>query len=455
MRKLFAWTALTALVVSVAGIGFNGISPALGAVLDGFSIDTQDKSVTITLFTDQRVPYTTETEGRQFTIIVPDAKLSPEQAESLPVVIDNKNRFIGRAVPTDDGKVKIILPNLPANEYAVSIQQKLHGHQTTTAQTKPTPAEKTATATPTAKPRMTAFESDEQALERIAQKFQARKTAHKPAQSTTSRGLRLSPVKNAQSVDSTIWNPYVVGNRPTTEKDAKSQSEQTSGTKSPPSEHTTAELFPKAAVTDNRFPAVQPHDPLWYLHSLPPAIPPVADNLEGLAKALTPDDKSSDSISPQVEEKIKIISAPHPLHGLKTAILSLPKWLLASVGVFFCGLGLFGLIGAVVLLRILFVQTQPSLIQPAFVMPGAAMPYPQASTVSTGAVSSASKSAYATMPFVPLFQDVSSINTLDYLKGGARTVPQAVRNTTLLKFPRMRRYGQKSSRTKVTTLAGR
>lgn len=446
MRNIRAWSALTGLVVSVALGMLSGVfqmeNPAWCAVLDGFSINTQDKAVTVTLYTDQRTAYTTETQGRQFTIVLPNAQLAPSQVEEgLPVVIDNKNRFIGRAVPTDDGQVKIILPNLPAEEFTVSIQQQTKTARptetpTTTTASSVKPAKKPIAAIPAIKPRPAILETDEQAFERVTAKFQQKKTASATPRRNPEpgRGLRLSSAKSA-SAGSTIWNPYVVRNQPT-EVTAEAQQNSAATTRPATSGEPVSAI--SLAETPAR-PSAPPVDPLWYLHSLPPAEglnTLLSDDLQGMAKAAT---QSAEPSKPKQAQAQPQPAPERPIHELKAMIKKLPAWLWITLGIFFSGLGLFGLIGAAVLLKVLFIQAKPQAMQPAFVM---AQPMPVGLPDAPARPTAApvqSKPAYASTPRQVLFQDTSSINALDYLKNNARSVSEAVQNSTLLRFPHTRR----------------
>jgi len=223
-------------------------SVAMAGELDGFRIHTQDKSVTITLVGDQTLPYSTERHDHQLTITLPETKLSKKlQDEGLPVVIDNQNRFIGRAVPTADGKVKIIIPNLPAEGYAVSIHQQ---HETASTESSssiassakpasvkhapPKPLVKQSNPDSVLKPRSAIKTNSKQAFDQVLSRLPSSNVAKqmplRPGIATTSKlvppktildklnnpsPMMLSTVE-PNSTDpggkrpGTIWNPYVV-----------------------------------------------------------------------------------------------------------------------------------------------------------------------------------------------------------------------------------------------------
>ena len=448
--------ALGGVALSGIGLGMQTRLPAFGAELDGFAINTQDKAVTITLFTDQRVPYTTEHQGKQFTIVLPGTQLSQEQVDNgLPVVIDNKNRFIGRAVPTEDGKVKIILPNLPATDYAVSIQQKRPG------QASAAPANEPAE---NIQPRPAVSQQEANRFEQVASNFPKpakRKTTtsanHNNARSSS---MKLSPAPN-RTVESTVsgngsvWNPYVVkapavpsiatsaysNYRPVNHSPAAAPAiHQALNGDAPINTISVAETLQNGSSNAVRLNANNPADPLWYLHSLPPANPgALSDNLEGpaaqnLAAAISsPEVKATPSGNSPAQADGKGFN-----QSLKDAVSAIPRWLLITLAVFLGGMGLFSSIGGLVLLRVLFSQTKQHFYPSgAPLQPVDANPNPGEASANR-----AGKSAYASRPNAPqlAFEDKTSISSLDYLKGSPSNISQAVQNTVLLKFPSHKKH---------------
>lgn len=423
------------------GLGLQTFMPVLGAELDGFAINTQDKAVTVTLFTDQRANYTTEHHGKQFTIVLPQTQLSKEQLENgLPVVIDNKNRFIGRAVPTDDGKVKIILPNLPAEDYAVSIQQKRRGQSAAT--TKPIES---------LKPRPAVKAEPESHFEQVASNFP--KPVAKPGQSANH--LRLSPAPQKANRGQ-VWNPYVyrptdfqpVASKTVTRPVAKKAPRIAVNTQDEPvSTVSVAESVQQAFGDQNISP--QPastgnaSDPLWYLHSLPPsnAAQATGDTLQGPAAQLLPFGQTPAN-PVQVTEKPAPSEIKELTAEIRKGFQSLPRWLVITVAVFLGGMGLFSLIGGLVLLKILFNQSRLSLGNnaPPNGLPYSVVPTHTApDTVKANNANQPDKSSYASRPaYGPTslqFEDKASIQALDYLKNNASSVTQAVYNSSLVKFP--------------------
>jgi hypothetical protein len=179
-------------------------------------------------------------------------------------------------------------------------------------------------------------------------------------------------------------------------------------------------------------------DPLWYLHALPPASVdslPAADTLAGPALQQAPATTQA-----KTSERANPMAPPHSLSsGMRDMIASIPKWLLITLALFLGGIGVFTLIGGLVLLRILFSQTRQQFMpQPMIAYPTNMPVYaPAPETKAEPAAVSPLKSAYASKPALPqvIFQDKASFNALDYLKKNPGNVRQAVHNATLLKFP--------------------
>lgn len=139
------------------------------ATLNDFEIDTTQNNVKIILHTDQRAHYTTESNGKQFAVILSDTKLSQGMMKSgLPVVTDASNKWIGRAMPMDGGRVKILLPNLPTSQVAISVLQKKSA------------AEKSVEPIEVLRPKSAVPETDA-ALDEIVKRFQRPELSHPPA----------------------------------------------------------------------------------------------------------------------------------------------------------------------------------------------------------------------------------------------------------------------------------
>lgn len=425
MKRPILFAAIAGLLLPVVGLGMRNSGPAWAATLDGFAINTQDKAVTVTLYTDQRVPYTTENQGRQFTITLPDTQISPEQmTNGLPVVIDNKNLFIGRALPAGDGKVKIVLPNLPANEYAVSIQQKRPGQ-----------GNENATLL---KPRSALQNSAETGFEQIASRYTAQQSNTTGGSKKPSRnGLRLAPVamNGMRTADGSVWNPYVV------KAPATPYSHYRPVTRKPAERKTPAVSEPVNTVSMAE-PRTNSPDPLWYLHSLPPMAPsvnptpaapgemigPAVSNTGLLAQAANP------VVLPQAQPAAITLDLGKQV---KAIFKALPPWVVITSVLFLGGIGIFALIGGLVLLKLLLTQVKQDGLTGA--MPAQA-PLNAASEPVQNRTTS--RKPYAARPKASSrvsFQDTASVNAMDYLKEAPSNMSQAVQRSTLVKFPYGRR----------------
>lgn len=452
MKKSEVFVALGGLTLALSGLTWFGLPWADAAELNGFAINTQDKAVTVTLFTDQRANYTTEHQGKQFTIVLPNTQLSQEQIDNgLPVVIDNKNRFIGRAVPGEDGKVKIILPNLPANEYSVSVQQKRPGQ-----------AAAAHTSIENLKPRPIVKPAGENRFEQVAANFPR---PVQPAPVVNHAGpLKLTSISTNRANRGNIWNPYVynpsdfsrTANGVTLSRPARGVKKVAKSTApmdfqpEPVSTVSVAESLQPAASQAPVQPAGN-KDPLWYLHALPPANSAVTsgDNLQGLASQALPSAESAKA-NP-AESKPEKVERFNLAEEFKAAFKTVPRWLVVTISLFLSGMGLFTLIGGLVLLKILFTQRQPlhpNLPYVAGVVPMYAPP--DTSLDFSASLKPRSKASYASHPSYGQaslrFEDKASVQALDYLKQNSASVAQAVQNAALVKFPATRKHRAMSQR---------
>ncbi len=423
------------------GLGLLTPNLSLAAELNGFAINTQDKNVTVTLFTDQRVSYSTEHQGKQFAIILPETQLSQEQIDNgLPVVLDNKNRFIGRAVPHGDGKVKIILPNLTANEYSVSVQQQ-HGKQ----------PQKVAVSTPEKlKPRPAVTKEPASHFEQVAAHFP--KPSPKKEVGTASinnNRLKLNPAP-VRATQGGVWNPYVY--RPT---DFQQEQQPVRKASKPVQSYTTPRTEPVNTISvAESIPEPQPEasaksDPLWYLHALPPAQSVPADALQGPANSIEAQANPQGATHTVQPVKVGLSDIKELTSEVRKGFQSIPPWLVITVAVFFGGIGLFCVIGGLVLLKVLFTQARQSLgngVFPANMGLVQLYPHPAATESGvTGESETPEKSTHGTRPSYGQtslkFEDKSAIKALDYLKESPVNVTQAIHNTRITRLQNRRRTG--------------
>lgn len=426
MKKTIAFLLTGSVLLSVGVFCPQG---SWSAELNGFTIDTQDKTVTVTLLMDQKVPYVLERQGRQMTIVLSGAQLSQEQLNNgLPVVIDNKNRFIGRAVPAEDGKIKIILPNLPASEYTVSVVQKRPAPSNGIGA--PIPSQAVAHAG-------LAFEQTASAdnFEQVASRFSSTNTSNYEPTQHKSRASRHRPVRfggERTSGRSMLWNPYVVAkDEHPVEAPAIKASTRAPHRASEPANA----LVALADAPSSRLKKSLGHgDPdgsgLDNLHALSPSLPtglirttdvsaapdiqePKAATEKAPAEAAT-DSKASDSGKPAAPES-RAETGGFP-------------WLWVILAIFIGGLGILGVIGALLLLRWMIATGRWPLQMPA-AGPQLHTPAEHASAPPT---SPPSGTTYADIPrdafLNPVFQDRAAIRSQDYLKDMPDSIEQAVRN---------------------------
>lgn len=128
---VWCWLQRWALVTLLGFIGTGSLllGPALPAhaeTIQGFDLTSTDDDLKVTLHTDKPVQVEKQANvDGGITLLIPKAKLSSQLIrKGLPVVLDNNNRFMGRAVPAGESGVKIVLPNVPGSQINVSIEQQ-------------------------------------------------------------------------------------------------------------------------------------------------------------------------------------------------------------------------------------------------------------------------------------------------------------------------------------------
>ncbi len=196
-------------------------------------------------------------------------------------------------------------------------------------------------------------------------------------------------------------------------------------------------------------------DPLWYLHALPPAQPMPADTLKGPA-ASTPGQISSPSTpSASPPSKVGLSEIKELGSEVRKGFQSIPQWLFITVAIFFGGIGVFCVIGGLVLLKVLFTQARQSLghgaASPQLPYMAGLMPlYPPPATPEQAAPQesvAAEKSPHSSRPSYGQtslkFEDKSAIRALDYLKESPTNVSQAIHNARVTRLQNRKRPGLK------------
>ncbi|MDH4379199.1 MAG: hypothetical protein QE263_04770 [Vampirovibrionales bacterium] len=120
---------LTLVYIGAAASGTLGLLPfsassAWASELNGFRLESQsDGSLSVQVQADTLPAYDIEPSGNGVSILLKDTHLSDSlRQKGLPVVIDNRNRAIGRAVPGEGNTVKIIIPNWKPEQGALRIK---------------------------------------------------------------------------------------------------------------------------------------------------------------------------------------------------------------------------------------------------------------------------------------------------------------------------------------------
>ncbi|MFM7468055.1 MAG: hypothetical protein ACKO37_00935 [Vampirovibrionales bacterium] len=107
--------------------------------LDGFElVQDEHQQLEVRVRSDKPPDVVTETKDGTVSIILKSTKLSSKQ-KSMPVVLDNKGQYIGRAVPSEDGTVKIILPNMHTGQVKLKVNYVPSTQGLTTLPQPPTP----------------------------------------------------------------------------------------------------------------------------------------------------------------------------------------------------------------------------------------------------------------------------------------------------------------------------
>lgn len=540
-------------------------SLAQTTTLERFDIqtDTQKKEVRLTLYNPSgdtgaaAMQVQPQKKGKQLNLNLSNTRLSQNLIDSgLPVVIDNQNKLIGRAVPANGGSSsKIVIPNLPSDEYRVVVMQSTPGQATRlVSEIKPVksnpamsaPALQLVEQKPrielaseplelpntshtttnsmahqpisTAEPmdmRLNKSETQNKPqprpavanvgseFERIASSFPKPEPVQKAKpgagaklpvainavavanENTPQRLINNGSVTYVPSFSSLngntvaknypIWNPYVVSNNTdgTTSKrpyipNSEWVSTPSQATAEAPRYPTQPYTVPEAPRTISS--STPRPDPLWYLHSLPPANPqnaaqpsqPLAfQHVPDLTQPLSASDMANNpSLSPAPGAVAGNINLDMGIvRTVKQIFSQLPLWAYMLGGLFFGGIGLFALVGAIVLLQQLWQQLRqkPRTGQATLPAAGYYIPPHPAFFHSTQPVQPANPVAMQANHNVPQepfyggdiqpvqFEDTPGVNASRYLKDSHNDVRQAVQNTVLVKFPG-NRTGRSSKR---------
>lgn len=130
--------ASRALLLLMAMVGGTLVNASLRAenTLNSFElVQTQDNQLEVVVDSDKTPEFQTQQQNGTVSITLKNTKLSDKQLKhGMPVILDNKAQYIGRAVPGPNGQVKIVLPNVPTDQLKINVR-----HKNTTAQRRPAP----------------------------------------------------------------------------------------------------------------------------------------------------------------------------------------------------------------------------------------------------------------------------------------------------------------------------
>jgi hypothetical protein len=135
-NSLVLWRfASLAVLCAVVVLGCCLPGELQAATLESFEIEATDSQVNVHLHgSDTIETLTPQPYQGGMSVVLPNTQLSPRLLkQGLPVVMDGQARFIGRAVPAGNNQVRILLPNVPANQMAVRVSQTLSPHQASSA----------------------------------------------------------------------------------------------------------------------------------------------------------------------------------------------------------------------------------------------------------------------------------------------------------------------------------
>ncbi|MBX2861457.1 MAG: alanine and proline-rich secreted protein Apa [Vampirovibrio sp.] len=459
-----------------AGLVFLLAPTGETAKLNNFEIETHPgESVKIILHTDTRTPYTTESTDNGFSVILPETSLAPKMtAKGLPVVTDNQNQFVGQAIPMENGHLRITLPTLPKDQYAVSVIQK--------------PEDATTGLTP-----RLSYLDDEKHLDRNVETYLREyeknqnaktETASKPSRETASstparpiivktprRSSRSSSrrKKNSNAMDHKNWLPI------------KSFETLSHGAFQPGIN--TNEAFSTLALSDEEETLFSPFPSSLVQEATITDVTEGPDLFSAELGEIALGHETNKTVAPDTNKTNVSAKAgwfSGFVDGLFQELRQIPLWIMIALGLFLSGIGLFALIGSLVLMRILFSPLNPSVTTahahvtptPVQIPIGAYMAKPATPPSNTAAPltppsepftperqpSKPQVDAETDDPIDPLltelpdnieFEDKARVNAFDYLYHSPENVKQAVQNTVLINFPTGRRKAKSNRRSKT------
>jgi hypothetical protein len=441
-----------AMSLSLAGGVGLLVSPSEAVTLEDYEVHTVQDNIKVILHTDERAKYSTETNGKQFSIILHDAQLS----DSVPPSKEARGAAAPKTQATQEGgKVKITLTNVPTSRYAISVLQK-----PASSSSAERPAQKMAmsrgveTSTDSApQPRRSVFADRDDALDAIVNRFQS--TASSPVYSSPESGYQ--PLGESAAIQPAVDRPTRRASRP---KRVTRKATSTAVAAKKPSPAPTVAVKPKPAPpsTGEAIAAVAVADPGSLAQEMETArtetpaegSQPASVNANVPSAILTPEGPLE--VTEPVQESVASTAEPVPpqpaeelnwLQQARLALYFIPNWGLWAIGIVcllasaFISLKVIGSLLKLLNLgsesrRVLNLPPHLSSLpdeepEPSLDFAAASPVMPTAGNTRRGGEVRPSSASYA-------FQDTSRVNASQYLLGSDVDMREAVRNTVRLKY---------------------
>lgn len=464
-RSIAVGLILSGLIpLAVSLCPFGTLSHAV--TLNDFEINADKNTVKIILHTDERTNYTTETNGKQFSILLYDTQLSADKSKT-PHSSDVKRKWTGKASSVDGDKVRITLPNLSPNQYAISVIQKpgAPGSKTAAAPASQTAPEQVERPSRVAvKPRSAFDMNSDDALEAIVNRFQENKAQEdrdnratgyqmpastfvdSPAEGTVARGVTNRNSRNNRSKQARSQK------KPTVHVTRAVPKHQETSVKKLAVKSVTAKKHISKATSVIKHPVQQEPESYNALTMAEPDSksapmtefkyrdePPVVSLSQNTATATHPEASAptQERLSPAIPEKITEAPWPEepdsqipvdsgPMNFLSALLRKIPSWVLWGAGLMIVLGSLFVGFRIVRFLFSLMNANRPGQQQPV-------MPISSYSSAPDGFASETAP-PFNTAPFSYDFQDTTRVNGTEYLMHSQEDIQEAVKNTLLLKF---------------------
>ena len=466
------------------------------AELERFDIktDPHKREVRVQLYSRSGLPSPiVDRSGKRVSITLPNTHLGRSLVENgLPVVADNHNILVGRALPGQDHQAQIVIPSLPNRHYKVVVDVRPAPEHPAAepqppvlmlgqADTQNSPVSDNNPDSVPLRPRAGNTGLEPRAVVTPGANS-AESIIHLPAMPTVIKPwsklrpvLNLSPAQTANSNAATVQSlgaqpggPAIISTEGAYQPGAMVWNPYVSGTQANASGGSTP--FPDLTANAPRFTSHQDYpatvsvprlDPLWYLHQLggnrpaasgsEPALPPRPDSVSAgsgtatssvplvevpdLTKGVTAAQALAAQNSAAKSGAGSITIDQSFITDIKKALHQIPVWVYALLILFFAGIGLFMLLASLVLLQQLWQQTRLALQQRRARKnaPKPHIPTPQELEALQRARAHQHAIAQALQTDLNL-EDTPRLNSLSLLKETPHSVREAVSNAGQAKF---------------------